>query len=458
MSTAQRRMPWLALTALMALVLVCSASTAQEELADTSWQQEAMSRIRAEEYQIHLSTAAEKSAGLLYSAPNRAQGFRASFEQERVVLRPRTAGQASWEWWLALDAIGREGAMHEVGSARVEVSGSLIEYQREHSIEWLRNDAAGLEHGLRIDRRPAGESGLLQVELRNGGSLHSRFAADGQAVDLVDGEGRVTLSYAKLIVTDSRGERLESWMEACAAGIRLVVDDSSASYPLDIDPLLTSAAWSVAGDLASAHMGMSVFTAGDVNGDGYSDVIVGAQDYDFGMASQGAAFIFNGSPSGISGGASWRTYGAQAYAWHGHAVATAGDVNGDGYSDVIVGAYGQANPEMDGEGWAHVYHGGPGGPAETPDWSFAGGQRDARFGYAVATAGDVNGDGYSDVIIGADLYDYNGISDSGAAFLFVGSSSGLDDEQDWEGGGAHEGTKYGFSVATAGDVDGDGDD
>jgi len=82
-----------------------------------------------------------------------------------------------------------------------------------------------------------------------------------------------------------------------------------------------------------------VATAGDVNGDGYSDVIVGAEQYDNGEADEGRAFVFVGSAAGLGTHAAWLAEGNHVSAWFGHSVSTAGDVNGDGYSDVVVGAF-----------------------------------------------------------------------------------------------------------------------
>ena len=85
-------------------------------------------------------------------------------------------------------------------------------------------------------------------------------------------------------------------------------------------------------------------------------------------------------------------------------MATAGDVNGDGFSDVIVGAYRYDN-EQGNEGRAFVYQGSAAGLANFPDWTAESNQPGAQFGVSVGTAGDVNGDGYSDVMVGAPLYD-----------------------------------------------------
>jgi hypothetical protein len=110
-------------------------------------------------------------------------------------------------------------------------------------------------------------------------------------------------------------------------------------------------------------MGRSVAGAGDVNGDGYADVIVGAYASDAGVTDQGAAFVFLGSAAGIADGdpttAHAQLESDQAFAYMGRSVAGAGDVNGDGYADVIVGADGYDAGESD-EGAAFVFLGGDG--------------------------------------------------------------------------------------------------
>jgi hypothetical protein len=207
---------------------------------------------------------------------------------------------------------------------------------------------------------------------------------------------------------------------------------------------------------ANAYMGSSVSGAGDVNGDGYADVIVGASGYDSTFADEGAAFVYHGSALGIS-----TTYAAmvrsnQYIAFMGSSVSGAGDVNGDGYSDVIVGAYGYSNVES-GEGAAFVYHGSATGISTTYAAKIVLGQTGSQLGSSVSGAGDVNGDGYADVIVGANYYD-NGETDEGAAFVYHGSYTGISNipaaaamvESN------QAGAEMGYSVSGAGDVNGDG--
>ena len=226
----------------------------------------------------------------------------------------------------------------------------------------------------------------------------------------------------------------------------------------------STAAAQLESDQGSAALGWSVASAGDVNGDGYGDVILGAQIWD--AQAAGAAFIFQGGASGIASQdvttAAGKLESNQGGARLGVSVASAGDVNGDGYADVIVGAY-QYNQGQAGEGAAFVFHGSSAGIANgnpgTAATRLEANEASALMGASVASAGDVNGDGYADVIVGAHLLDA-GALDAGAALVFLGGSSGIPNGNPFTAAAQlvsdHPSTDLGFSVAGAGDVNGDG--
>jgi hypothetical protein len=218
------------------------------------------------------------------------------------------------------------------------------------------------------------------------------------------------------------------------------------------------ASWQIFGGQAGGQLGVSVARAGDVNGDGYGDVIVGADTYN----STGAAWVYYMPPS--SGIPPTPLFGPSVGSHFGNPVASAGDVNGDGYGDVIVGAPYDDTPATD-AGRAFVYLGGPLGLNPTPQIALApsGLQlANAHFGSSVACAGDYNGDGYDDVAVGEPNRDYQPDPDSGIIpqagqyDLYVGSASGVQagaiDGATW----AVAGWGTGSSVASAGDVNGDG--
>jgi hypothetical protein len=229
-----------------------------------------------------------------------------------------------------------------------------------------------------------------------------------------------------------------------------------------------TAAAQLESDHVSALLGTSVAGAGDVNGDGYDDVIVGAPQYNAGKAHAGAAFVFLGSATGIANGtpatAAARLGSNQVSALLGTSVAGAGDVNGDGYDDVIVGAPLYDAGQED-EGAAFVFLGSATGIASGSPAPAAArlesNQVDAYLGQSVAGAGDVNGDGYADVVVGARYYDA-GEADEGAAFVFLGSATGIANGSPATAAARLESNQvaaeFGWSVAGAGDVNADGYD
>jgi len=223
------------------------------------------------------------------------------------------------------------------------------------------------------------------------------------------------------------------------------------------DPVLpdTAAAWTADGTQEDSGFGYSVATAGDVNGDGFADVIVGAFWQDGVQIEEGAAFVFLGSGSGLSAVPDWSVIGGQSRASLGWSVGTAGDVNADGYADVIVGVRHWDGAAGLDTGRALVFHGGPSGPGISPDWSAEGGEEGALLGWSVGTAGDTNGDGYADVIVGAYREDVTWLDD-GAARVWLGGPDGLADAPVWTATSAQAGAAFGWSVAGAGDTDGDG--
>ena len=215
----------------------------------------------------------------------------------------------------------------------------------------------------------------------------------------------------------------------------------------------TTADLTFTGETASDRFGGSVGTAGDVNGDGYSDLIVGALYNDTGGTDAGRAYVFYGGP-GADAAPDLTFTGVAAGDLFGRSVGTAGDVNGDGFDDLIVGAQDNDAGGAD-AGRAYVYYGGPGADA-TADLTFTGEAADDNFGTSVGTAGDLNGDGFSDLIVGADFNDAGG-TNTGRAYLYYGGSL-PDTTADLVFTGEAPSDHFGISVGMAGDVNGDGID
>jgi hypothetical protein len=425
-------------------------------------------------------------------APNRAHNLRTYFASTGIRVHDRTQAGSPELLSLDLAAVGRGETPTRVEPGEVTSDGARVEIKRPGLVEWYENSPAGLEQGITLTQRPSGK-GPLVVELLVRGahaSLH------GDRVSFATPTGR-QLSYTKLAALDARGRILDAHFELPEPSrLQLVVDDDAAVYPVVIDPLLTATAdTQFESDQVSANLGTSVSGAGDVNGDGYDDLIVGASGYDAGEVNEGAAFVFLGDAAGSADGnpatAATQIESNQAEAHLGVSVAGAGDVNDDGYDDVIVGAYLYDGGQED-EGAAFVFLGSATGIADgdpsTAAAQLESDQENASMGYSVAAAGDIDDDGYADVIVGAYLYDTDlanqqctadsggqkgfhpffccngpgtGVClDEGAAFVFRGSATGIASgtpaSADSQIGSDNEGSWLGWSVATAGDVNGDG--
>ena len=192
-------------------------------------------------------------------------------------------------------------------------------------------------------------------------------------------------------------------------------------------------------------LGNAVVGVGDVNGDGHGDLLVGAPEADpNGLTSAGSAYLF----SGIDGSILHRFDGEKAEDRLGLSVGAAGDYSGDGVPDLIIGAY-WADPNFVwNAGSAFVYSGADFSLLSRFDgeglWDY--------MGWAVAGAGDVNGDGYDDVVVAAKYADPGGRHNAGSVFLHAGPDGALIKRFD----GPNAQDYLGFSVSAAGDVDLDG--
>ena len=196
------------------------------------------------------------------------------------------------------------------------------------------------------------------------------------------------------------------------------------------------------GAAAGDELGRSAAAAGDVNGDGFADVILGAPFSDAGGPDSGTAYV----RSGLDGSVLHVIAGTEANGQLGYSVAGCGDLNGDGRADFIVGER-WASPNGTKSGRARVYSGQNGAVLFT----FDGAASDDALGTSVSGAGDVNGDGVPDVVVGAPFADSNGV-DAGRVRVHSGSNGAV--LFTFDGGSAN--AWLGLSVAGAGDVNGDG--
>ncbi len=158
-------------------------------------------------------------------------------------------------------------------------------------------------------------------------------------------------------------------------------------------------------------------------GSGYSAVIIGAPNYSNGQANEGAAYIYHGSNGGLNW--TWNTLleSNLANALFGASVAGVGDLNGNGFYEVAVGAPGWASGQA-GEGGTFIYFGTPAGLAVAGMQTIQSNIVGAQLGYDVNEAGDVNGDGYADIVIGVPLVT-NGQANEGRLWVVEGAPTGI---------------------------------
>ncbi len=233
------------------------------------------------------------------------------------------------------------------------------------------------------------------------------------------------------------------------SGSSYVVFGRSAGTPfasvISLSSLNGSSGFRLDGEAANHYSGRSVASASDVNGDGINDLIVGADGASPNGAVSGSSYVVFGRSgvqpfastinlSTITGSNGFRLDGVTMGDRSGARVASVGDVNGDGLSDLIVGAY-AADPNGTTSGSSYVVFGiaGVAPFSATTNLSTLDGSRgfrldgvalDDRSGLAVATAGDVNGDGLSDLVIGAYRADPNG-TNSGSSYVVFGNAPPL---------------------------------
>jgi hypothetical protein len=212
-------------------------------------------------------------------------------------------------------------------------------------------------------------------------------------------------------------------------------------------------AWTAVGDLTCCEFTWTVAAAGDVDGDGLSDVAVGQLDGQVTGTNPVYVRVYHGTTEPWPGDAPRDLPGAPPDTSAGAAVAAA-DFDADGHDDVVVAA--PSSPAGGGVGQVVVLRGGPGGAADVPSWSATGASAGDLLGWSVAALGDVSGDGYPDLAVGEPGFDRPGLPDVGRVLVHHGSPAGLSVQPALVIEGEVAGERLGGQLAWTGDLDGDG--
>jgi hypothetical protein len=276
-----------------------------------------------------------------------------------------------------------------------------------------------------------------------------------------------------------------------SAGQSYVIFGSRSGFnpSINVNSLNGSNGFAINGINRLDYSGFSVSGAGDINGDGIDDLIIGATSTDVILQGADQCYVVFGSRNGFGpafnlsslNGRNGFTLNSVGLADNlGISVSRAGDINGDGIDDLIVGASG-ANPNgKSNAGQSYVVFGSRSGFSSAFNLSSLNGRNgfaingvagadnssDGDYsGGSVSAAGDVNGDGVDDLIVGADRADANGKRASGQSYVIFGSRNGFNSSIDlgslngsngYTINGIAPGDDAGHSVSGAGDINGDG--
>lgn len=229
------------------------------------------------------------------------------------------------------------------------------------------------------------------------------------------------------------------------AGAAYVIFGTTAGFPatLDLATLSSAQGYAIRGEAAGDTLGWSVALAGDINGDGVADLVIGAPHQGAGGVAAGAAYVVFGTTEGrtdiniselLQSGEAFKLQGGVGD-WAGIAVSSAGDFNGDGFDDVLVGAWFDSTTATM-AGASYLIFGGENLASKTIDLeALSSGDGIAIYGeaaldylgHAVSAAGDLNGDGFDDIIVGAAANGAGGFR-SGAAYVIYGTNDIGDDD------------------------------
>jgi hypothetical protein len=422
-------------------------------LKQSNWYAEAINGIEESEYEIKYH-----EPGKDYVSSNRKNNLRSFFSSNTFTLLPRNDSIDKWELKLTTLGVYASKKLIYRPSEKpvITLNKKDIQFnQDDNFITEYINNKEGVRQNFIIKKEPVSKPQTLIIKLQTNNDWFVNKVHDKEihfAKSTKTGFYK-KITYNGLRVWDANNEELDASFVVMKNEISICVNTREAAYPVTIDPISTPAAAILECNQANSMFGISVSSAGDVNSDGYSDVLVGAELYSNGNSTEGAAFVFHGSSTGVSTTPATVMESNQDGVYMGESVGLAGDVNGDGYSDVIVGATRYfINPH---EGFAFVYHGSPTGINPTPATLLPGNQSGALMGFSVNSAGDVNADGYSDVVVGAVWYS-NGQIQEGNVCVYHGSPAGLSTVPAISIENNIAGSNLGSSVASAGDINGDG--
>ncbi|MCA8943681.1 MAG: FG-GAP repeat protein [Planctomycetes bacterium] len=392
------------------------------------------------------------------------QGFSIEFDGRGFLAVPH---DGDWRWGLDLVRYGYEAEMVVVsGVARTTSDHGRFEYRHDAVVtEWYDNGARAFEHGFTVHERPGAAGGELRLDLRLRGGLSPIVYGNARSARFVDHAGRHVIDYSGLVAFDANGEDLPARIEPTEEGIRIVVDDAGADYPLTIDPVVQQAYLKSSDTDSNDGFGFAVAISGDT-------AVVGApfewsaatgvdgDDSDNSAGGSGAAYVF------VRTGGVWtqqaylkasNTASGDNFGW---SVAVHGDtivVGAPNEDSAATGVNGnQADDSVTNSGAVYVFVRTAGAwtqqayvKASNPDVSDG-------FGVSVSVSGDT-------VVVGADREDSaatgvdgdeadDSATSAGAAYVFARSGGSWTQQAYLKASNTDVFDSFGQSVSVDGDT------
>ncbi|ELS00264.1 FG-GAP repeat protein, partial [Gloeocapsa sp. PCC 73106] len=310
------------------------------------------------------------------------------------------------------------------------------------------------------------------------------FAAGSATATLtIDPRGDSTVEPDEtVILTLATSDSYAVEIPKAATGV--MTNDDGFSGQFELANLNGSNGFAIDGINTYDFSGRSVSSAGDINGDGFDDLIIGATAADpNGRNSAGQSYVVFGRNGGFSSSLNLSTLnGSNGFTinginpddFSGESVSSAGDINGDGFDDLIIGARSASPNGRSFAGQSYVVFGRNGGFNSSLNLSSLNGSNGFTIngintfdfsGYSVSSAGDINGDGFDDLIIGTLGADANGRNSAGQSYVVFGRNGGfnsslnlssLNGSNGFAINGINPDDNSGRSVSSAGDINGDG--
>ena len=354
----------------------------------------------------------------------------------RTLSTPRAPGLMKQTWQHAAD---RSRCGWGWVAAVLDVNGDGIDDVIGGQPDRLEENGAKRGRLLVFLGTPDGPSAEPNVTIV-GDSASARLGAPLASAGDVNGDG-----LDDLLVTD-----LTTPNPDALARVRLYLGAASGT------PVLST--WSITGQSQVSGLGNSLTNAGDVNHDGYGDVLVGEYGGKVRFDREGRVYLYLGSPAGLNATPAWTACGGQLNAeLGGTTMRRAGDINGDGFDDILVGAaYWDAEAVDCGQ--ARLYLGNATGAEDEPVWTFHGANANSYLSHCVSGSFDVNHDGFADIIVGEPKYSDEQRPERGRALIFYGGRAGPSSTPDWQVLGAVPYMHFGYTVCGLDDIDGDGFD